>query len=233
MVTHELRNPLAVISGTAAVFEDELDELTTEQQRAYLRIIASSSQRLSVMAEDLLDLAQLESGHLAVDPVDTDLCTIITQAVRANTAATLDKQLTVTSVAPQRWDATDLSVLDHYLRTTYPHTYAGLSRTERGVEIFRTGPSPLDEDVRSHARFPVRFRTAAHTRERLEQVAARVVADRDHWESQGVRIALVLVPHDGTQVEVATAQADTAGTALLQRYGDDVLRVTSDEVTPL
>ena len=39
------------------------------------------------MAEDLLDLARLESGHLAVDPAATDLCAIIDQAVQADAAA--------------------------------------------------------------------------------------------------------------------------------------------------
>ncbi len=102
MVTHELRNPLSVITGTAALVEDELGELPAEQQRHYLRIISRNAQRLSVMAEDLLDLARLESGHLAVDPTATDLCTIIDQAVRAVVPQTTDKQLTVKLLIPER-----------------------------------------------------------------------------------------------------------------------------------
>jgi PAS domain S-box-containing protein len=101
MVTHELRNPLAVITGTAALFDDELDCLTIDQQRHYLRVINRNAQRLSVMAEDLLDLARLESGHLAVDPTDTDLCAIIDQAVQAHATQTADKQLTVAVRLPE------------------------------------------------------------------------------------------------------------------------------------
>jgi PAS domain S-box-containing protein len=104
MVTHELRNPLAVISSTVALFGEELDDLTAEQQREYLHVIARSSQRLSVMADDLLDLAGLESGHLAVDPVDTDLCTIIGEAVHAHTAPAAAKRLTMTMRLPDRLD---------------------------------------------------------------------------------------------------------------------------------
>jgi PAS domain S-box-containing protein len=102
MVTHELRNPLAVISNTTELLDEELHELTAEQQHEYLRIITRSTQRLSVMAEDLLDLARLESGHLAVDPIDTDLPDIIGQAVQATTALTIGKQLTVTTQLPER-----------------------------------------------------------------------------------------------------------------------------------
>jgi signal transduction histidine kinase len=36
MVTHEFRNLLMVITGTAALFDDELDDLSAEQQREYL-----------------------------------------------------------------------------------------------------------------------------------------------------------------------------------------------------
>ncbi|WP_433728203.1 ATP-binding protein [Actinoplanes sp. CA-051413] len=104
MVTHELRNPLAVISSTVGLFDEELDDLTTEQQREYLRVIERSSQRLAVMAEDLLDLARLESGHLAVDAVDTDLCAIIGEAVQANTALAAGKQLSVIVQLPDRLD---------------------------------------------------------------------------------------------------------------------------------
>jgi PAS domain S-box-containing protein len=130
MVTHELRNPLAVISSTVGLFGEELDELTTEQQREYLRVIARSSQRLSVMAEDLLDLARLESGHLAVDPVDIDFCAVIDEAVQANTALATGKQLTVNVQLPERLhlhaDPNRLrQVADNLLSNAIKYTPAG------------------------------------------------------------------------------------------------------------
>ena len=100
MVTHELRNPLAAITGTASLLDEELDELPPDEQRHYLRVIARNAERLSVMAEDLLDLARLESGQLAIDPTDTELCEIIRQALHAAEAA--GKDLTVTARLPQR-----------------------------------------------------------------------------------------------------------------------------------
>jgi signal transduction histidine kinase len=84
-----------VISSTASLFDDELDELSPAQQREYLRTITRSAERLAAMASDLLDLARLESGHLAIDPGSTDLAAVIAQAVPAAKAAA-DKQLTVT-----------------------------------------------------------------------------------------------------------------------------------------
>ncbi|MEV6636381.1 ATP-binding protein [Actinoplanes sp. NPDC051470] len=130
MVTHELRNPLAVISSSTALLDEELDELTSEQQHEYLRIITRSAQRLSVMTDDLLDLARLESGHLAVDPIDTDLRDIIEQAVQANATLAAGKQLTVTMQLPERLalhaDPTRLrQVADNLLSNAIKYTPAG------------------------------------------------------------------------------------------------------------
>lgn len=104
MVTHELRNPLAVITAATDVLDEDLETLTSEEQRDQLRVITRNAQRLAVMAEDLLDLARLESGHLSIEPRDTDLCAVIRDAVRAVAAAAEDKKQIVLTQLPQRLD---------------------------------------------------------------------------------------------------------------------------------
>ena len=96
LVTHELRNPLAVIMSTASLLEEELDGLLDADQRRYVHTILRGAERLSVMAGDLLDLARLESGHLAIQPAPADLRPIIEHAVAAVAAQAADKNLTVT-----------------------------------------------------------------------------------------------------------------------------------------
>jgi len=100
LVTHELRNPLAVITSTASLLEEELDDLLDADQRQYVHTILRGAERLSVMAGDLLDLARLESGHLAIDPAPTDLAAIIGHAVAAVAAQSTGKNLTVTVDTP-------------------------------------------------------------------------------------------------------------------------------------
>ncbi|WP_239163629.1 GAF domain-containing sensor histidine kinase [Paractinoplanes rishiriensis] len=97
MVTHELRNPLSIITSTAALFDDELDDLSNEQQRQYLHIITRSAERLTVMTGDLLDLARLETGHLGIDPSAIDLAEVIGQAVHAAGTAAASKHLKLTA----------------------------------------------------------------------------------------------------------------------------------------
>ncbi|RZU49882.1 PAS domain S-box-containing protein [Krasilnikovia cinnamomea] len=100
LVTHELRNPLSVIMATASLAEEELDTLSLEDQRGYLRTISRSAQRLSVLAEDLLDLGRLESGHLGMRPEPTDLSAIVGAAVQAHAGLAEAKALTVNVLVP-------------------------------------------------------------------------------------------------------------------------------------
>lgn len=130
MVTHELQNPLAVITATTALFDEELDELSTVQQRQYLRTITRNAERLTAMAGDLLDLARLESGHLGIDPASTDLADLIDQAVQAAQITAAGKQLTVSvNVAGHLFlhaDAQRLrQVADNLLGNAIKYTPAG------------------------------------------------------------------------------------------------------------
>ncbi|GAA0813616.1 sensor histidine kinase [Spirilliplanes yamanashiensis] len=102
LVTHELRNPLTAITATAAMVSEETGTLTPQELGRYLDTITRNAQRLTVMAEDLLDLARLESGHLAIHPTAVDLAGIIDTAVQAVARPVADKNLTVTVTVPPR-----------------------------------------------------------------------------------------------------------------------------------
>ncbi|XVV08592.1 ATP-binding protein [Actinoplanes sp. CA-131856] len=100
LVTHELRNPLSVITAATALMDEDLETLTVAEQREQLRIIGRNAHRLSVIAADLLDLARLEAGQVAIDPAETDLSVIIGEALDAQRRAALDKNLTVRADLP-------------------------------------------------------------------------------------------------------------------------------------
>ncbi|GGQ47737.1 sensor histidine kinase [Couchioplanes azureus] len=104
LVTHELRNPLSVITATAALLEEELEGLLDADRQQYMHSITRNARRLSVLTDDLLDLARLESGHLSIDPAPTDLSEIIRTSVTNLAARTAAKHLTVTVDVPDRLD---------------------------------------------------------------------------------------------------------------------------------
>lgn len=65
-VSHEIQSPLTSIRGFAQALENE--QLSREERRHYLDIIASESTRLSRITEDLLKLAALESTQPKFEP---------------------------------------------------------------------------------------------------------------------------------------------------------------------
>ncbi|KHD77205.1 hypothetical protein MB27_12210 [Actinoplanes utahensis] len=203
MVTHEIRNPLSAITGTAALLEDELDDLTRDEQLHYLRTITRNAERLTVMAEDLLDLARLESGHLAINPAGTDLCTIIRQALQGT--PTDDKNLTVTVRLPEHLELHAdphrlRQVADNLLSNAVKYTPAGGTVTvsattdDTGQKIIWT---VTDNGIGiPAAERPRRFYRASSALERripgtgLGLVIARTIIECHHG-------TIVLADHEG------------------------------------
>ena len=72
MVGHDLKTPLASITGAAENVLEEIAGPVTDRQRAYLEMILSSTVNLQRMISDLLDLSRIESGRLTLDlePLD-------------------------------------------------------------------------------------------------------------------------------------------------------------------
>lgn len=98
-VSHELRVPLAVIKGYTVLLQtygykdasDEaaVDAMSPEQRRHYLTAIMEQIDYLEVLVSDLLDVSQLQAGHLALhpEPVAVDeLCQSVIKQIsyRAN-----------------------------------------------------------------------------------------------------------------------------------------------------
>ncbi len=61
-VTHELKQPLALIGGYAQTIYRYYDSLTYEEEMQCLRVIIERTRFLASLVEDLLDLSMLETG---------------------------------------------------------------------------------------------------------------------------------------------------------------------------
>ncbi len=62
LVSHELRSPMAAVIGSARTLEQRWDELTPEQRRAFLVLIAEETSRLAMLIGDVLDTSRIEAG---------------------------------------------------------------------------------------------------------------------------------------------------------------------------
>jgi signal transduction histidine kinase len=78
IVSHDLRNPLSTIGMAAEMILETSDG--AEQARG-VSIIRRTSDRMNRMVQDLLDVAKLETGRLAIEVEDTDVITVVEEAV--------------------------------------------------------------------------------------------------------------------------------------------------------
>lgn len=93
-VSHELRTPLASIIGFAqTLLRDATMPQVTAQK--FLTIILQDGQRLSRLVEDLLDLSRIESGHIELQRVRTNISDSIDYAVHLTSPNAIAKRITV------------------------------------------------------------------------------------------------------------------------------------------
>lgn len=80
-VAHELRNPLAVLTGWASLLEDSWREASEEEKLDYLRTVTRQGERLERLVDDLLTLSRLEQRSVATRPCRVPLAVAVRQAV--------------------------------------------------------------------------------------------------------------------------------------------------------
>lgn len=67
-VSHELRTPLTVVMGLAEELLNLDATVSREEERGFLQLIAEQSRELSLLVEDLLVAARVDTGNLRVEP---------------------------------------------------------------------------------------------------------------------------------------------------------------------
>ena len=80
MVSHELRTPLATLKGSIATLLDPPATLNPTESLQFFRIIDAQIDRMHVLVSDLLDVARIETGTLAVAPEPTDVSALVAEA---------------------------------------------------------------------------------------------------------------------------------------------------------
>ncbi|MDO6461992.1 sensor histidine kinase [Granulosicoccaceae sp. 1_MG-2023] len=98
-VSHELRTPLTSIRSFSEILRDTPD-LPEEQQREFLGIIVTESERLTRLINDVLDVAKLESGTLELDKSALDIAELAQQAANAVAGFYADRQVSLETRLP-------------------------------------------------------------------------------------------------------------------------------------
>jgi PAS domain S-box-containing protein len=81
-VSHELRTPLTSIYGFAETLLRQDVLFGEEERRVFLGYIASESERLTTIVDQLLNVARLETGDLQVNLAPTDIRAVVSDVVQ-------------------------------------------------------------------------------------------------------------------------------------------------------
>ena len=76
-VSYELRTPLNAIIGFAEILANQYFGPLSPRQLDYSRGILDSSHRLMTLINDILDLATIEAGYLALEPERIEICEVL------------------------------------------------------------------------------------------------------------------------------------------------------------
>ena len=76
-VSHELRTPLATIKGYSTMMMDYFPRLNLKEKKDYLKSIDHSTDRLSMLVDNLLDTSRMEAGLLKLEKRSTSVAKLV------------------------------------------------------------------------------------------------------------------------------------------------------------
>jgi signal transduction histidine kinase len=76
-VSYELRTPLNAIVGFTEILDNRYFGDLTERQAEYVECILQASTHLMALIDDILDLATIEAGYMALDLQDVDIASLM------------------------------------------------------------------------------------------------------------------------------------------------------------
>lgn len=130
VVSHDLRNPLSVIDMCAASLSDKLPP-DDAAAHSLVRTIESSTAWMNRLIEDLLDVARVEAGRLALERYPHDLVRVISEATVMLEPLIAEKSLTLREELPDYLPRASVDsrrivqVLENLVSNAVKHTAAG------------------------------------------------------------------------------------------------------------
>ena len=134
---HDLRTPLATVSGFARLLSTTGESLTAERRQEFAEAILRGSERATRLVDDLLTLSQIEAGAVTTHAEITDVADATAEAVRMTGT---DAEVSVEDGLVARIDRHHLermltNLLTNALRYGRPPIHVRAGRQDDAVEI--------------------------------------------------------------------------------------------------
>jgi DNA-binding response OmpR family regulator/two-component sensor histidine kinase len=231
LVSHELRTPLTSIKGYVDLLIDGDAGEVTEEQKEFLDIVKSNSDRLVMLVNDLLDVSRIEAGRINLRLQPVDLAGSIDE-VAASLQPLIEQKgqslkLELPEDLPQVMADRDrvVQIMTNLLSNAHKYTLEGGAVTVRAhdgenevqVEVSDTGVGMTSDDLdKLFAKF---FRAQNPATQNVSGTGLGLNIVRSLVEKQGGRIWVTSEPMKGstfsftipTDGKRATATTATAG----------------------
>ena len=92
-IAQDLRQPMSSISGYTDLLISESVGILGELQRKFLDRVKASIDRMNQMIGDLIQIATLESGNLAISPKSIKLTEVIDEAIEMTSTQLREKNI--------------------------------------------------------------------------------------------------------------------------------------------
>ena len=143
VVSHELRTPLTSIKGASTTLLDPTLNLRSAEVQQFHQIIDSSADRMRDLVSDLMDVANIETGTLSVNPEPTDLVSLVNQArniflsgnVRHNLQFYISPQMPLLMADKQRIVQVLTNLLTNAVNHSSSSTPIQIGATQKGVYV--------------------------------------------------------------------------------------------------
>ena len=161
-VSHELKTPLTSLIGFSQALVDGSIRTAPERRRA-ATIINEEAHRVLRMAQELLDLARVESGQMTLDIRAADLSALLQQQVEVVRPRVQERRLELQlevppDLPPVRADVERLhQVLDNLLDNAVKYAPGGTPVTVRAAEAGELVEAVVENQVGAHPPDPDRM----------------------------------------------------------------------------
>lgn len=161
MVSHELRTPLAASKGAVDLLWERAGDFSPRERR-FLQTLRRSTDRLSRLVNDLLDLARLEAGRIELELSAEDPRRVVRSAIHSvqhllrakkqHIRVDADPQLPAVLVDPRRLEQVLVNLLSNASKYTPDRGDVRVEIRDRqlsvDIAVVDSGPGLSDQDQR-------------------------------------------------------------------------------------
>lgn len=162
VASHELRHPVSVVKGYTTMLSGYMDRMSPEELPPILDAIDSSTNRLTLYVDDLLDVSRIENGRFQIQRQEVDPLSLINVSIAEMKVRGVDREYGVTvaegtgvlRVDPQKLGKLLIILLDNATKFSPEETPVDIEvgRSDRGAvfSVMDRGigvPGELEEKI--------------------------------------------------------------------------------------